>query len=62
MICTTKYGTETRSYLSPKLWNLVSNKYKTIESLAGLNAKKSLWPRESSVQVIENIIHQIGLI
>ena len=35
MIRTTKYGIETHS-----LWNLVSNEYKTIESLADFNAKK----------------------
>ena len=38
-IRTTKYGTETPSYLGPKLWNLVPNEYKTIESLEDFKAK-----------------------
>ena len=38
-IRTTKYGIETPSYLGPKLWNLVPNEYKTIESLADFKAK-----------------------
>ena len=38
-IRTTKYGIETPSYLSPKLRNLVSNEYKSIESLASLREK-----------------------
>ena len=38
-IRTTKYGIETPSYLGPKLWNLVPNEYKTIESLADFQAK-----------------------
>ena len=33
-ILTTKYVIEALSYLGPKLWNLVANEYKTIESLA----------------------------
>ena len=44
-ICTTKYGKETPSYLGPKLWNLVPNEYKTIESLGDFKAKiKTLVP------------------
>ena len=38
-IRTTKYGMETPSYLGPKLWNLVPNDYKTIESLADFKTK-----------------------
>ena len=41
-IRTTKYGTETPSYLCPKLWKLVPNEYKTVESLADFKAKKKL--------------------
>ena len=38
-IRTTKYGIKTPSYLGPKLWNLVPNEYKAIESLADFKAK-----------------------
>ena len=41
-ICTTKYGIETPSYLDPKLWNLVPNEYKTVESLEDFKGKKKL--------------------
>ena len=52
-IRTTKYGIETPSYLGHKLWNLVPNEYKTIESLADFKAKnKSLGPRELSLQIM----------
>ena len=35
----TKYDMETPSHLGSKLWNLVPNEYKTIESLANFKAK-----------------------
>ena len=54
-IRTTKYATETPSYLCPKLWNLVPNEYKTVESLADFKAKKNLGPRELYLQVMQNI-------
>ena len=55
-IRTTKYGIEKPSYLSPKLWNLVPNEYKAIESLADFKAKnKNLGPRKLSLQVMQNI-------
>ena len=46
-IRTTKYGIETPSYLGPKLWNLVPNEYKTIESLADFKAKIKTWVPEN---------------
>ena len=38
-IRTTKYGIETPSHFGHKIRNLVSNEYKTIESLADFKAK-----------------------
>ena len=46
-IRTAKYGIETPSYLGPKLWNVVSNEYKTIESLADFQAKIKTWVPEN---------------
>ena len=46
-IRTTKYGIETPSYLGPKLWNLVPNEYKTIESLADFKTKIKTWVKEN---------------
>ena len=46
-IRTTKYGIETPCYLGPKLWNLVPNEYKTIESLEDFKAKIKTWVPEN---------------
>ena len=55
-IRTTKYGIETPSYLGPKLWNLVPNEYKTIESLEDFKAKIKTWlPQNRLIQVMQNI-------
>ena len=45
-IRTTKYGIE-RAYLGPKLWNLVPNEHKTIESLGDFKAKIKTWVPEN---------------
>ena len=53
-ICPTKNGIETPFYLGPKLWNLLPNEYKIIESFADFKAKiKRLW---------KTYIHKIGFI
>ena len=55
-IRTVKYGIETPSYLGPKLWNLVANEYKTIESLADFKAKIKTWvPENCSCRFMQNI-------
>ena len=60
-ILTTKYGIETPCYLCSKVWNLVPNEYKTIESLEDFMAKnKNLDPRELSLQVMQNIYSPSG--
>ena len=41
-----KYGIEISSYVGPKLWNLVPNKYKIIESMPDFKAKIKTWVRE----------------
>ena len=62
-IRTTKHGIETPSYLSPKLWNLVPNEYKTIESLANFKAKTKTWVLEiCPCRLCKIYIHQIGFI
>ena len=38
---------ETPSYDGPKLWNLVPNEYKTIESLEDFKAKIKTWVPEN---------------
>ena len=62
-IRTTKYGIETPSYLGPKLWNLVPNEYKTIESLADFQAKIKTWvPEICPWRLCKTYVHQIGFI
>ena len=62
-IRTTKYGIETPSYLGPKLWNLVPNEYKTIESLADFKAKIKPWvPENCPCRLCKTYIHQIVFI
>ena len=62
-IRTTKYGIETPSYLGPKLWNLVPNEYKTIESLEDFKAKIKTWvPENCPCKLCKTYIHQVGFI
>ena len=62
-IRTTKYGIETPSYLGPKLWNLVPNEYKTIESLEDFKAKIKTWvPENCPSRLCKTHIHEVGFI
>ena len=62
-IRTTNYDIETPSYLSPKLWNLVPNDYKTIESVAGFKVKIKTWvPENCTSRLCKIYIHQVGFI
>ena len=62
-IRTAKYGIETPFYLGHKLWNLVPNEYKIIESLAYLKAKIKTWvPENCPCRLCKTYIHQIGFI
>ena len=61
-IRTTKYGIET-PYLGRKLWNLVPNEYKTIESLAAFKGKIKPWvPENCPCRLCKTYIHRIGFI
>ena len=62
-ICATKYGTETPSYLGSKLWNLVPNEYKTIQSLKDFKEKTKTWvPKNCSCRLYKTYIHKVGFI
>ena len=62
-IRTIKYGTEVPSSLSPKLWNLALNEYKTIDSLADFKVKIKTWISENCPRrLCKTYIHQIGFI
>ena len=51
---------KTPSYLGPKLWNLVPNEYKTIESLTDFKAKIKSWV--PALPSNTKHVHQIGFI
>ena len=60
-IRTTKYGIETSSYLGRKLWNLVPNEYKTIESLADFKAQIKVWvPENWPCRLYKTYIHYLS--
>ena len=62
-IRTKKYDIETPSYLGPKLWNIVPNEYKTIESLADFKVKIKTWvPENCPCRLCKTYIHQVGFI
>ena len=62
-ILTTKYGIETPCYLCSKVWNLVPNEYKTIESLEDFMAKIKTWiPENCPCRLCKIYIHQVGFI
>ena len=62
-IRTTKYGIETPSHFGHKIRNLVSNEYKTIESLADFKAKIKPWvPENCPCRLCKTYIHQIGFV
>ena len=62
-IRTTKCGIEAPSYLGHKLWNVVPNEYKTIESLADFKAKIKTWiPENCTCRLCKTYIHQLGFI
>ena len=59
----TKYGTETPSYLGPKLWSLVPNEYKTIESLKDFKENIKTWvPGNCLCRLRKTFIHQVDFI
>ena len=59
-IRTTKYDIET-PYLGLKLWNLVLDEYKTIESLADFQVKIKTWvPENCPSSLCKTYINQTG--
>ena len=59
---TVKYGTETTSYLAPKIWSLVSNATKSSKSLDVFKSKKRQWGPDYSCRLCKNYLQHIGFI
>ena len=62
-IKTVTYGSETVSFLGPKIWNLVPTDIKREESLSGFKRKIKKWtPQECPCRLCRNYIQHVGFI
>ena len=62
-IKTVTYGSETVSFLGPKIWNLVPTDIKREESLSGFKRKIKKWtPQECPCRLCKNYIQHVGFI
>ena len=59
---TVKYGTETRSYLAPKIWSLVPNAIKSSKSLGGFEFKIRQWEPNCLCHLCKNYLQHVGFI
>ena len=59
---TVKYGTETISYLAPKIWYLLPNAKKSSKSLDVLKSKIRQWEPNCPCRLCKNYLKHVGLI
>ena len=60
---TVHYGTETVSFLGPKLWKILPQEYKDIDSLQEFKRKIKNWvPHNCPCRLCKTYIHQLGFI
>ena len=60
---TVRYGTESLSYLAPKIWNLLPNEMRDSSTLASFKEKIKLWvPDLCPCRLCKNYIHQVGFV
>ena len=59
---TVKYGTETISYLAPKIWSLVTNAIKSSKSLDVFKSKIRQWEPDCSFHLCKNYLQHVGFI
>ena len=57
-----KYGTETISYLAPKIWSLVPNAIKSSKSLDVFKSKIRQWEPDCPCQLCKNYLQHVGFI
>ena len=55
---TVKYGTETTSYLAPKIWSLGCNSIKSRKSLDVFKSKITLWEPNCPCPLCKNYLQQ----
>ena len=62
-IKTVHYGTETVSFLGPKLWSILPQEYKNIDNLSEFKNKIKNWvPQNCPCRLCKTYIHQVGFI
>ena len=59
---TVKYGTETISYLAPKIWSLVPNAIKSSKSLDVFKFKIRQWEPDCPCRLCKNYLQHVGFI
>ena len=59
---TVKYGTETISYLAPKIWSLVPNAIKSSKSLDVFKSKIRQWEPDCPCRLCKNYLQHVGFI
>ena len=60
---TVHYGTETVSYLGPKIWSILPQEYKNIDNLCEFKNKIKSWvPQNCPCRLCKTYIHQVGFI
>ena len=57
---TMKYGTETMSYLAPKIWSLVPNAIKSSKSLDVFKSKIRQWEPDCPCWLCKNYLQHVG--
>ena len=60
---TVRYGSESLLYLGPKLWNILPDEYKKIQSVKDFKAKTRSWVAENfSCRLCKIYIQHVGFI
>ena len=60
---TVHYGTETVSFLGPKLWSILPNEYKSIININEFKSKIKSWvPKNCPCRICKTYIHHVGFI
>ena len=59
---TKKYGTETISYLAPKIWSLVPNAIKSSKLLVVFKSKIRQWEPDCPCRLCKNYLQHVGFI
>ena len=60
---TVRYGTDSLAYLAPKIWELVQNEMKNLESLTAFKTAIKKWKTTNCpCRLCKNYISQVGLV